>query len=272
MGDLYVTRYGWPRAKYLLPQRWYLGNAYTTRGHALSGATGHVYRFPDKRDSNPFDLVIKVSRFAQDVPLVVRSSFPDEVPEDVKQGARFNSPFEEFGLVKEMRTSNFGPEDVRIRTKLPVAVFMPSESLEVWQLGRSQSRFHFHQQMIQRDAHASDRGGLVRLYADREYFTLFAWIDGIDAESANHQGDLSDEELRPLMLRVINEMSAKGFRMLDNKPRHVILRQRRGAGELLRRNGRLAYALVDFELLVRTNAYQAHLSEKGTHWPLSHPL
>jgi hypothetical protein len=50
-------------------------------------------------------------------------------------------------------------------------------------------------------------------------------------------------------------MAAKGFRVLDIKPGHIILRQRLD-GRLLVRQGRLVYALVDFELLQRTEEYQ----------------
>ena len=52
------------------------------------------------------------------------------------------------------------------------------------------------------------------------------------------------------MRRVIRELADKGFRVLDNKPGHVILRRRRD-GTLLQRHGALAYVLVDFELLQR---------------------
>jgi hypothetical protein len=54
---------------------------------------------------------------------------------------------------------------------------------------------------------------------------------------------------------VVEDLAGKGFRVLDTKPNHVILRKRT-SGELLRRRGRLTYALVDFELLQRTEEYE----------------
>jgi hypothetical protein len=53
----------------------------------------------------------------------------------------------------------------------------------------------------------------------------------------------------------MNDLAVKGFRMLDIKPNHIILR-RRLDGSLLARHGRLSYALVDFELLQRTEEYR----------------
>jgi hypothetical protein len=45
-------------------------------------------------------------------------------------------------------------------------------------------------------------------------------------------------------------MARLGYRVLDNKPRHVIVRPRPD-GTLATRHGRTLYAVVDFELLQR---------------------
>jgi hypothetical protein len=45
-------------------------------------------------------------------------------------------------------------------------------------------------------------------------------------------------------------MARLGYRVLDNKPRHVIVRPRPD-GALATRHGQTLYALVDFELLQR---------------------
>jgi hypothetical protein len=47
-------------------------------------------------------------------------------------------------------------------------------------------------------------------------------------------------------------MARLGYRVLDNKPRHVIVRPR-ADGTLATRHGRTLYAVVDFELLQRVN-------------------
>lgn len=67
--------------------------------------------------------------------------------------------------------------------------------------------------------------------------------------SSPERGDLHE--------RVNQELLYKGFVMLDNKPRHVILRQNRNADGLLKRHGDFVYALVDFELLKRTPEYDS---------------
>ncbi|MDZ7615522.1 MAG: hypothetical protein U1E05_00870, partial [Patescibacteria group bacterium] len=68
-------------------------------------------------------------------------------------------------------------------------------------------------------------------------------------------GTLSAHQAADLVVEVIRDMAAKGFRILDIKPEHIILRQRLD-GRLLVRHSRLVYALVDFELLQRTEEYQ----------------
>lgn len=63
--------------------------------------------------------------------------------------------------------------------------------------------------------------------------------------------------LEAIARRAELELDLKGFRVVDMKTAHVILRQRLG-GRLLRwRDGRLAYAVVDYELLERTAAHEA---------------
>jgi len=51
------------------------------------------------------------------------------------------------------------------------------------------------------------------------------------------------------MLRVIEELQKHGFRMLEINPQHVVLRIRADGSLLRARAGKLAYALVDYELL-----------------------
>jgi hypothetical protein len=54
---------------------------------------------------------------------------------------------------------------------------------------------------------------------------------------------------------VDRELAAKGFVVADHKPTHFILRINNGR-ILRRRDGRIAYALVDYELLARTADYE----------------
>ena len=49
--------------------------------------------------------------------------------------AEFNSPFEEFSLLEELRRS---PVDApRIFTQKPLGIYVPSERMQLWQSGRS---------------------------------------------------------------------------------------------------------------------------------------
>jgi hypothetical protein len=90
----------------------------------------------------------------------------------------------------------------------------------------------------------------VQIDIERDYLEIFAWIDGIDAEEAFRRG-MIDEELLVLLSRSSNHaLSRLGYRVLDNKPRHLIVRPRPD-GALLQRDGKIIYTMIDFELLQR---------------------
>lgn len=253
-GDLYVTRAGWSCVGHLLPENWYTGKWYARRGERLPGSTGTVYRVTTRpRDGQGMEVVVKFSRVGQEVPLVVASSFPEHVkPEDLAE-ARFNSPMEEFGLLMEIRRGVFGPPELRLLAQRPLAIYTPPEHYDLWRLGRDKSSFTAHQRLLAEDQEQFDQA--IELDIRRQYVLLFNWIKGLNAEEAMVAGLLDENELRELTLRVIEELRAKGFRVLDNKPKHFVLRQKHGIGELLRRDGKLVYSLIDFELLERVPEY-----------------
>jgi hypothetical protein len=175
----------------------------------------------------------------------------------------FNDPFQEFGLLEELRNSRFGPSGLRIRTKRPLAIYSPPKRLEPWQLGRTEDRFQRHCRKLARDQATLENGSkAVEISIHRQYLYLFRWLHGVDAQNLLKAGALSRQEAAALVLNVIEDIAAKGFRVLDTKPGHVILRQRPD-GRLLRRGGRLVYALVDFELLQRTEEYSSWLETAG---------
>jgi hypothetical protein len=256
-GELYVTCFGWPWLSHLLPSRWYDNRHYSQSGTRLAGSTGAVYRVSSVGEAGRvMQLVVKFNRFAQDVPVHVGSTLPDHVSMDEAMSAQFNSPFEELGLLGELRRGQFGPPELRIRTKRPLAIYCPPMSGRLWQLGRSRSRFESYRRIHQRDQ--DEAGSPVDLHLDRLYIVLFAWVRGLNAEQMHTTGALGEDELHALTRRVNGELGAKGFRVIDNKPKHFILRQGRD-GRLLRRRGELVYALVDFELLQRTREYVDYL-------------
>ncbi|MEP0844372.1 MAG: hypothetical protein HRF43_16860 [Phycisphaerae bacterium] len=271
-GDLYVTREGWPFLRPLLPENWYTDGWYVQAGERLPGSTGNVYRVPTRpAGGRSIEIVVKFSRVGQEVPLEVHTTFPDTVRSDEIAGARFNSPMEEFGLVMEMRRGAFGPRGVRILSHRPLAIFTPAERFELWQLGRSHSRFSAHKRLLEEDREEST--GAIELDIRREYVLVYSWLKGENAEEACNAGRLPERELAALTRMVIEDLRAKGFRVLDNKPKHFILRPRDG-GVVRRRDGRIVYGLVDFELLQRSVEYQNQFkyAQRVRYWQLQNPL
>lgn len=256
-GSTWVTRHGWDFLEHVDPLRWYVGHRYDREGEHLSKGSGSVFRVVSEDSvGRSVNLVVKFSRMAQDLPLQVSSRFPDGVPRHVLDEAVFNDPFEEFCLLKELRTGEFGTPDVSVRTKRPLAIYSPARSLKPWQLGRSKDQFQQHARRIARDQRALGKGVVhVELSFDRQYITLFQWVRGQDAETLVKAGVISESQATQLVRQVIEDLTSKGFRMLDIKPNHIILR-RRLDGSLVMRHGRPSYALVDFELLQRTEEYQ----------------
>ena len=249
-GELYVSRVAWRWLDYVEPVRWWDAESCSVRGERLAGSTGTVYRVHSAPPAlPPRDLVVKFSRVAQDVPLFIPDEFVESLPRTAVADARFLSPFAEVGLLHELRSNilNHGPH--RLRTKMPLAVYSPPQRYALWQTGRHTDIFRTHQQAM---AHDQFENGLAQVALDieRDYLMVYAWIDGIDAEEAFNRG-IIDTELLVLLTRSSNHaLSRLGYRVLDNKPRHLIVRPR-ADGTLLQRNGKIIYTMIDFELLQR---------------------
>ncbi len=260
-GDFFITRFGWSRLGHLQPEQWYLKEAYSKRGERLTGSTGTVYRVPTMFEGRRKDLVVKFSRFAQEVPLHVESTFPDNIPREVILSAYWNDPFEEFGTLSDLRRGRFGPDDLTIRTKHPLGIYCPPNEFPDWQLGRNKRLIQQHNRMI-RDGIEGEDAEDIHLHQRRQYILLYEWVEGFDAEQFYDRGLLSAEEMRLLTLRVERELDSKGFRVLDNKPKHFILRETRDGNLLRDDRGELFYTLIDFELLQRTAEYVRWLKEQ----------
>jgi hypothetical protein len=269
-GRLWVTRHGWRHLEQLDPAVWFFDRQYSRRGRPLSGGTGSVFRVPcPGPQDRAIDLVVKFSRMAQEVLLDVSALLAGDLADRAIEGAAVNDPFQEFGLLEELRTSRFGPADLRILTKRPLAIYSPGRTFEPWQLGRSSDRFRCHHCRLDKDQATRTSGSeAVEMSIQRQYVMLFHWVDGQDAENLMRQGVISAQEARTLVIDVVHDLAAKGFRVLDTKPNHVILRHRPGRG-LLRRGTKPVYALVDFELLQRTEEYERWCETRSaTAWPL----
>ncbi len=263
-GRLWVTQYGWRHLKQLDPAAWFLDRQYSRRGKQLAGGTGSVFRVPcSGPPKRPIDLVVKFSRMAQEVLLDVSAMMPADLAQGVIEGAAVNDPFQEFGLLEELRTSRFGPADLRILTKRPLAIYSPGRTFDAWQLGRTADRFRCHSCRLEMDqANRAVDQRAVEMLIQRQYIVLFHWVRGEDAAQLLQRGVISTSEARGLVLDVVSDLAAKGFHVLDTKPNHVILRHQPGKG-LLRRGSRPMYALVDFELLRRTEQYERWREKEG---------
>jgi len=246
-GQLLVTRYGWPLLQALMPDRWYTDGNFWRNGERMGQSTGTVYRFGVKEENgSTTDFVIKVSRYAQDVPFYASATFLSRFPESVVAALRFNNPFEEFGRLNRLRSSKRGP---RLYTKRPLAIYSPPEQVPLWQHGRSEGAAQMEKQAV---AEVQETGRVqIELDPLRSYYSLFGWVKGVDASSLFQGGRLSEADMTQLTEDSIADLLAHGMIVLDHKPAHIIVRPNAtGTGCVRRSDGRIAYALVDFELLV----------------------
>jgi len=248
-GDMYFTREGWALAASLLPPQWYDGQRFRQIGQALTAGTGAVYRVPVPHPlRGTLGIVVKFCRFGQDVGLTRPQAdchFP--WPDSMLPGAEFLGPFAEFGRVAELRRTLAQQDRLPFHTKRPLAIYCPPARYPRWQLGRDPARDWLHDRSLAADqAQAGDRA--VRHDWERLYILLYQWIDGLDAQDAHTSGLFNEAAMVGLTQQAARDLAGLGFAILDHKPRHVIVRPNRHG--LLRRGGRLAYALIDYELLI----------------------
>ena len=127
-GDLYLTKFGVPFFENLKPESWYEPEWFEQNREKLEG-TSTVYRVRTKPvNGRSKDLVVKWCRVGEEVPFdtFTLTKFVE---------AEFNSPYEEFSLVMEMRDD---PSHTLVRTHKPLAIYVPAKKLKLWQTGRSQ--------------------------------------------------------------------------------------------------------------------------------------
>ena len=209
-GDLYLTRFGLPFWKNLLPENWYAREWFEAKRERLEG-TSMVYKVPTRAvNGKVLHLVVKWSRVGEVVPF-------DTLTVNKFIHAEFNSPFEEFSLLMELRRGELGPPAIRIRTQLSLAVYVPGERLQLWQTGRSEDKIH---------AKVARHPG-IEIDILRQYVVLFGWIKGWDAvetaEKFGLEGHAQAEFLARVTSLVTHELCQKGYRVVDMKPAHIIL-------------------------------------------------
>jgi hypothetical protein len=203
-GDLYVTWHGIHLLDHLYLENWYDRGWFEANRVRLPG-TGTVYRLPTKPvNGRSIDLVIKYCRVGEDVPI-------DTITLSQFSNAEFNSPYEEFALVMEMRRRRTGP---RILTHRPLGIYVPPERLELWKTGRKEFR------IAGKKARFMD----IELDIFRQYVLIYQWIKGISPDEAFKQRP--DEEgrriLKKLTERVRRDFEDCGYTVVDHKPAHII--------------------------------------------------
>lgn len=242
-GDLYLTRFGWPFQEHLQPENWHAREWFEAKRERLEG-TGTVYKVPTRPvNGTSLHLVVKWSRVGEVVPL-------DTLTVNKFIHAEFNSPFEEFSLLMELRRGEAGPAAIHVHTQRPLAIYVPSQRLQLWQTGRLEDKIH---------AKITRHPG-VEIDILRQYVVLYGWIKGRDAvETADFfhlEGHTRAEFLAHTTSLVTHELWQKGYRVIDMKPAHIILRPGPNRSLLRDHNGQFAYALVDYELLERTREHE----------------
>ena len=132
-GDLFLTRFGRPFWRNLLPENWYAKEWFEAKRRRLVGSS-LVYHVPTKKVGPlSLELVVKWNRVGEEVPFDTQG-----VTKFIH--AEFNSPFEEFALLMELRSGAYGPPGIWIRTQKPLAIFVLPDRLQLWQTGRSEAK------------------------------------------------------------------------------------------------------------------------------------
>jgi len=242
-GDLYLTRFGLPFQEQLLPENWREKEWFLAHRQQLRG-TSTIYRTQTKPVGGPaLDMVVRYNRVGEELPV-------DTLTLEKFINAEFNSPFEEIAILNELRQAHLSGSGRTIPTKRPLAVFVPPDLLQLWQTGRLESKI----------ARKLARYPETQLDIRRQYIVVYGWIDGLDAVQVADRLKLAGSEREAFLGEATNhvtgELAAAGFRVLDMKPAHIILRLVRDNELLRRKDGKLLYALVDYELLERINEKQ----------------
>jgi hypothetical protein len=269
-GDLYLTSFGLQKADLLEIENWYEKSWFRSRREELEG-TSAVYRVPTKEvNGRSVELVVKNSRVGEDVPLETKTLLEFIHTE-------FNSPWEEFALVMEMRAGVYGPQDYTLKTQEPLAIYVPPERMQLWQSGRSRDKIN----------RIKARHPGIELDILRQYKLVYGWIRGKNViEALEHiglKGEALKDNLRPITSRVIADLDHKGYIVADMKPEHIIISEsdmqkidsfgkeaggnggRKGIDYIHSLVERKQSSIVDYELLVRTTAHERAVRESRRH-------
>jgi hypothetical protein len=269
-GDLYLTRFAGPYPRHFAIENWYEKSWFNENKIRLKG-TSSVFRVPTKDiDGKSLDLVVKTCRVGEDVPIDTHTlqEFCD---------AEFNSPWEEFSLVAEMRDVNYGSKGVKVHTQRPMAIYVPPEKMQLWQSGRSRAKIN----------RIRARHPGIDLDILKQYKLIYEWIKGENLMEVFEHMPVSAPELvrhlRAINDKVIGDLKRKGYLMADMKPEHIIISE--ADTERIGEIGRVKkadaakeqmellydlinsgnYSVVDYELLLRTPEHEEEVKYSRRH-------
>ena len=179
--DLHVTGYGRPflaslRAEDSCSDR----ELFDNRRVRLPGTSCPCRVKTKHLSGRSTEVVLKCNPMAQ-------QDIRDEEDEHL-DGAGFNSPFEGFALVKELKGSRSGRFDGVI-TQDPLAIYVPLGRAELCQIGRKDYKMRTLCSRHERE---------VELDMFRESAVIYRWVPGIDLAQAYRDGVVSREEMNTL--------------------------------------------------------------------------
>lgn len=269
-GDLYLTEYADTYHKHLKIGNWYEKRWFDRHKTRLKG-TGSVFKVPTKRvNGKSLDLVVKNCRVGEDVPI-------DTHTLEEFCNAEFNSPWEEFSLVSEMKEGRFGPKNLKKKTQHPMAIYVPPGEMQLWQSGRSRDKIN--------KIRARHPG--VDLDILKQYKLIYQWIDGLNISEIFEHINIGHDELlyhlKALNQVVMADIEEKGYYVADSKPEHIIISPEHTELTLeIGINGTKnaakdqitylyelintdKYSIVDYELLLRTPEHEKLVKKSKRH-------
>jgi hypothetical protein len=259
-GDLWLTGYGRPLEKFLVPEAWHTDGWYYKGSNAGSSTGSSRTYLVNTREVDGVSrrLVVRWSRFGEAIPGIENMSERPDVMErygvtyaDINT-AKFNNPFQEFGLVLQLRDSS-KRDGSRILTQKPLAIYSPPPRKQQSQQ-RQDSLVRFHQDIMDKDQSGVLEGERIRLENDRTYALLYERIEGENAVKALRALGYNDEGIMQLWSDVAKDLGERGFVIIDGKPDNLIVRvgvDSAGTRTLLRRNDKIVTGIIDYELLAR---------------------
>lgn len=242
--DLYVTQFGIHCLENLKPHNhcndkdWFHKNS-----EKLSG-TSSVYRVRTRNVNGIYkDIVLKWNRMGQDI--------PGGYETEELLYASFNSPFEEFSLVMELR-EEIENKKQRINIQKPLAIYVPADRVELSRIGRKE---YYMDALIEKHDE-------VELDMHRKYAVIYEWITGLDLGQAFRLNKLKQEHIKSMSIDAHEKLMSIGYLVKDGKPNHVIIEPEKGNEIAQYMNGDHEYGMVDFELLARSQERAVTVKKK----------